>query len=145
VIEEKLREDVKAAMKAGDATRRDALRFMISELGRVEVQRGHKLTEAEVIAEFQKAVKVRRETAEQVRALRPEQATRELAEATLLETYLPRQMSEAEVEAAVTEAIAATGATSKKDLGKVMKEMMARHKGLVDGAVVQRVAAAKLP
>lgn len=145
MIEEKLREDVKAAMKAGDATRRDALRFMISELGRVEVQRGHKLTEAEVIAEFQKAVKVRRETAEQVRALRPEQATRELAEATLLETYLPRQMSEAEVEAAVTEAIAATGATSKKDLGKVMKEMMARHKGLVDGAVVQRVAAAKLP
>jgi len=145
VIEEKLREDVKAAMKSGDATRRDALRFMISELGRVEVQRGRKLAEAEVVAELQKAVKVRRETAEQVRALRPEQATRELAEATLLETYLPRQMSEAEVEAAVAEAIAAVGATSKKDLGKVMKEMMARHQGLVDGAVVQRVASAKLP
>lgn len=145
MIEEKLREDVKAAMKSGDATRRDALRFMISELGRVEVQRGRKLAEAEVVAELQKAVKVRRETAEQVRALRPEQATRELAEATLLETYLPRQMSEAEVEAAVAEAIAAVGATSKKDLGKVMKEMMARHQGLVDGAVVQRVASAKLP
>lgn len=93
-----------------------------------------------------RAAKQRRESIDQYeKASREDLAAREREELELIETYLPKMMSEAETEKAVDVAISETGASSKKDLGAVMGKLMSKHRGEIDGKLAQQIAARKLP
>ena len=95
---------------------------------------------------IRKAVKQRLDSIEQyTKANRPELAAKEQSELDMLKTYLPAELTPEELESGIREIIASTGAQSKKDLGKVMKEATARFKGRVDGKKVQEVVARLLP
>ena len=132
---DRLYQDMKEAMKAGEKTRLGAIRMTISSLKKEAIDGGKaELTEAEEIAILQRAVKQRRESAEAfTTGNRPELAKQELEEADILGAYLPRQLTDGQLHDAVTEAIADTGATSAKDMGKVMGRLLAKYKGHVDG------------
>ena len=139
--QDKIQEDVKAAMRAGDAETRDTLRMVVAALKNQRIELGRDLEEADELAVLQKAVKTRKDSVDQyVEAGREELAARERAEIAVIERYLPAQMSEDDVRAVVEKAIADVGATSKKEMGQVMKAVMAEHKGVVDGKTVQRIA-----
>ena len=138
-LEQQIQEDIKAAMKAKDSVAMNAVRavkgeillFKTSESGSKEV------TDADVLKMIRKLVKQRKESAEQyVAAGRKELADNELAEAAVMEKYLPKQLSEAEVEAKVKEIIAELGATSIKEMGKVMGAANAKLAGLADGRTI---------
>lgn len=144
-LEEQIKDDLKTAMRAGDALRRDTLRMLIAALKNERIERGEDLDEDAVQAVVRRGVKSRKDSASQYRdADRPELAEKEEAEIGVLEGYLPQQMDEAATAAAVDAAIAETGAAEKCDIGKVMKAVMAKHKGLVDGKLVNRLASEKL-
>jgi uncharacterized protein YqeY len=141
-LSEKLQADLKEAMRAGDALRRDTLRMVLADMKNRRIELGKDLDEAEVEAVLRRGVKTRTESAEQYDAgARPELAEKERAEIAVLEGYLPKQMGEDEVRQAVKEAIAETGASSRKDTGAVMKALMAKHKGRVDGKLANRILA----
>lgn len=127
-----------AAMKAHDAPRLSTLRMLKAALVNRSVERGHDLDEAESQQVVTSLVKQRRESIEQFLAGgRTDLADKETAEIALLETYLPPALDPAEVEHAIDAAIAETGATSSKDLGRVMKAVMARLAGRgADGKAV---------
>lgn len=131
--------DMKAALKAGDKPRLEVLRMLISELKRRAIDaQVDQLPPDEEIAVLQKAVKTRADSVAQATAAgRAEIAAREQAEIALIETYLPQQMSPAEVDAKVKALAAEIGYQGGKDTGRFMKEWMARHKGLADGKRVQ--------
>ena len=136
-----LQEDVKKAMKARDTLVRDTLRLVIAELKRREVDIERDLKPEEELAVVQKAVKSREESAGQYdEAGRKDLADKERAEIVIVQRYLPAMLSEDETRALVEKAITSVGADSKKDLGKVMKAVMAEHRGAVDGKTVQRLA-----
>lgn len=144
-LRERIEGDMKAAMKSGDNLRRDTLRMVIAGFKNKAVEPGREsaeLSPAEVEAVVAYAVKTRKDSATQyTEAGRQELADKELAEISVLEEYLPKQLDEAATKAAVEAAIAETGASSKADLGKVMKSVMAANKGTVDGKLVSRFAA----
>ena len=143
---ERLQADMKAALKSGDKARLGVLRMTLAELKNAAIRKGGELDEGEVLSVIQKDVKKHEESAEAFRnGGRGEQADVETAAAELLREYLPSMLSGAELEAAVDEVIAETGAASKRDMGRVMKEMMSRHSGRVDGKAVQALVASKLP
>ena len=100
----------------------------------------------EALGIIRKAVKQRQDSIEQyTQGNRPELAAKEAAEMELLKTYLPAELTDAELEGGLREIIASTGAESKKDMGKVMKEATARYKGRVDGKKIQEFVARMLP
>jgi hypothetical protein len=137
----KLQEDMKAAMKAGDALSRDTLRLVIADIKKREVDLKKDLSDDEELAVLQKAVKSREDSVAQYDAAgRKDLSDRERAEIGVIQRYLPKLLGEAETKAIVQQAIAKLGLTSKKDLGQVMKAILADHKGLVDGKLVQRLA-----
>jgi uncharacterized protein YqeY len=143
---ERLQADVKAAMRARDDVARDALRMVVAAVKAREIDSDQALTDEDVLGVVRHAVKTRTESAEQFEAAgRAELAAKERREIEVLSRYLPRQLSEDETRALVEGAIAETGAASKRDLGKVMKAVMAGHRGEVDGKLVQRLAAELLP
>lgn len=140
-LREKIMEDLKAAMRGGDEVARDTLRMLKSELMNREIELGKELDESEEIAVLQKAVKSRQDSAQQYdQGGRKDLADRERAEIGIIEKYLPKQMSEDEVRDAVRTVAAEIGATSKKDQGKLMKELMARYKGVIDGKLAAKIA-----
>lgn len=140
-----LQADLKQAMRAGDADTRDAIRMVLAALKNRRIELGADLEEAESLAVLTKQVKSREDSAQQYDAAgRPELAAKERAEIEVIRRYLPEQLSEERVAELVDEAIAATGASSKKDLGQVMKRILAEHKGRVDGKLVQRLAGERL-
>ncbi|HUP48605.1 MAG TPA: GatB/YqeY domain-containing protein, partial [Thermoanaerobaculia bacterium] len=100
----------------------------------------------EAMSVIRKSVKQRHDSIEQyTKANRPELAAKEQAELELLKSYLPPELAEAELESGIREIIASTGAQSKKDLGKVMKEATARYRGRAEGKKLQEIAARLLP
>ena len=143
-MRDRITDDMKAAMKAGDKLRRDTLRMVIAAFKNKAVEAGREspeLSEDEVMAVLAYSVKTRKDSAQQYDAAsRPELAVIERAEIAVIEGYLPQQLDEAATKAAVEAAIADTGAENKADLGKVMKQVMAAHKGVVDGKLVSRLA-----
>ena len=142
----KLMNDLKVAMKAHDAAAVNAIRGVIAKAKDLTVNAGKEMTDEAVLQVLAKGVKQREESIAQFEAAgRAELAENEKKELTLLKAYLPEQLSDDAVAAIVKEAIAATGATSKKDMGKVMKEVMARVKGQADGKLVSRLVGAALP
>ena len=141
-----LMNDVKAAMKAHDMTTVNALRGVIAKAKDLTVNAGKEMTDDAILQVIAKGVKQREESISQFESAgRAELAENEKKEMALLKKYLPEQLSEDAVAAIVKEAVAATGATSKKDMGRVMKEVMARAKGQADGKLVSRLVGAALP
>lgn len=145
-LTERIRNDLTEAMKAREAERVSTLRMIQAAIKNEQIEKGGELTDADVQAVLRRAVKQRQDSAEQYdRGNRPELAAKERSEIELLQGYLPQSMSDDELEAKVREVIAETGAASKKDAGKVMKEMMARHRDRADGRKVQEVVGRLLP
>lgn len=136
----RLETDLKQAMRDRNDVARDTLRMLLAEIKNREIAAGQDLSADEAIAVLQKAVKTRQESVEQFdRAGRADLVARERAEMAVVQTYLPRAMSEEEVRGAVRAVLAETGVASKKDMGVAMKAVMARHKGRVDGKLAQKI------
>ena len=129
---------ITAAMKAKDAVRLSALRMLKAAIMNKGVEKGRDLEDAEVLQVVSSLVKQRRDSIEQFsKAGRTDLVDKETAEIAVLEQYLPPAASAADIDAAVAGAIADTGATSPKDMGKVMKAVMARLAGVsADGKAV---------
>jgi uncharacterized protein YqeY len=136
---DKLTNDMKAAMKAGDKPRLEVLRMLISELKKKAIDaKVDNLPDDEEAAVLQKAIKTRADSVSQAKAAnRPEIAAKEQFEIDVITGYLPKQMDAAEVTAKVKEVAAAIGYQGGKDTGRFMKEWMAKYKGLADGKLVQ--------
>jgi len=144
-IAEQLISDIKTAMKSGEKDRLTTLRSLHAQIKDVTVNAGKDMTDDAVVAVIAKQLKQRVDAATQFRqAGRDDLADREEAEMVILRTYQPAQLSEAEVEALVVEAIQSTGATTKKEMGKVMSALMPKVKGKADGSLVNRIVASKL-
>jgi uncharacterized protein len=137
----RIEEDLKRALKSGDKKRLGTLRLLVSALKNERIQLQRELTSEEVEAGIRRAAKQRREAIEQYRrGGREDLAASEEEELRILEDYLPQGLSEAELEDAIRGIIAEKGFSSQKDVGLVMKELMARHRGRVDGKRAQEVA-----
>lgn len=144
-VTERVQADVAAAMKAGDKGRVGALRLVVSELQLARKEAADGFGEQEEIAVLQRERKKRIEAAEAFKqGGRPEQAAAEEAEAELISGYLPAQLSDAELGALVDEAVAAAGATSPQDMGKVMGGLMAKVGGRADGKRVSALVRERL-
>jgi uncharacterized protein YqeY len=137
-LKERLHEEMTQAMKAGDKLRLGALRMLSAAVTNREKEVLHDLADDEVREVAGREVKRRSESIEAFeKGGRQDLVDKETAEREVLKPYAPEQLSEAEVDALVDEAIAATGASSPKEMGKVMGFVMARARGKVDGSVVQ--------
>ena len=143
-LKERITEDMKAAMRAADKERLSTIRMVQAAIKQREVDERIMLDDGQVIAVLEKMVKQRRESVVQFeQGGRADLADRERAEIALLQGYLPAQLSDAEIDGIIREAIAATGATSVKDMGKVMGAVKAKAAGRTDmGAVSARIKAA---
>ena len=144
-LRDQLKADVSAAMRSGETLRRDTLRMALSSLALVEKELKRDATDDEVLGVIVKAVKTRKESVDAYTAAnRPDLADAETAEITILSTYMPEQLSDADVDALVAEAMSATGATSSKEMGKVMGWLAPKTKGRVDGKVLSGKVTAAL-
>jgi uncharacterized protein YqeY len=134
------------AMRKHDAVRLSTLRMLKAALTNREIERGHALDEGESLQVVASLVKQRKDSIEQfTKGGRPELADKEQSEIRVLEAYLPAAADPAAVEQAVVDAIQETGATSPKDMGRVMKAAMARLTGqTVDGKTVNELVRKKL-
>ncbi|MCD6060893.1 MAG: GatB/Yqey domain superfamily [Moraxellaceae bacterium] len=142
-LKAKLTEAMKDAMRAQDKDRLGVIRMATAALKQIEVDERVELDDARVLATLEKLIKSRRESATAFEAGgRPELAAKENAEIVVLQSFLPAQLSEAEIDALVAEAITETGATSARDMGKVMNILRPKLAGRADtGAVSQKVKA----
>ena len=131
---ERLRQDLKTAMKARDAVTVRVLRMVLSDIHNREIAAGEGLEDDQILEALRKAAKLRNEAAEQFDAGgRDERAADERAEISVLEAYLPRMLSDVELAAAVAEVVGELGATSMADMGNVMGMLMERYRGRIDG------------
>jgi uncharacterized protein YqeY len=132
-------------MRGGDALRRDVLRMAVSAAYNVEKRQGTPLTDDELVTVLAREVKTRRESVDAFRAGgREDLATKEEAEIAILAEYLPAALSESDLAALVDQGIDAPGATSARDLGKVMGWLSPRTRGRAHGKVVSGMVAAAL-
>jgi hypothetical protein len=144
-LRSRIRTDMNAALKAGERERVGVLRMLLAELRNKEIEKGRPLTEDEALAVIASGVKSRQESVEQFRAgRRPDLANREEAEIEVVRGYLPAPLSPQELEGLVEQAIAETGASGPKEMGKVMGWLMPRVRGRADGAEVSRRVKEKL-
>jgi len=142
---ERLEGEVKEAMLARDATRRDALRLILNSLRSAEKDLQRPLSDDEELQVLQRERKRRNEAAEAFRAGgREEQAGQEETELAILEEFMPEPLSEDELERIVDDAIAETGATSLRDMGRVMADVMPQVAGRADGSAVGQIVREKL-
>ena len=142
---ERLEGEVKDAMLARDATRRDALRLILNSLRSAEKDLQRPLSEEEELQVLQRERKRRNEAAEAFRAGgREEQAESEERELDVLEEFMPEPLSEEEIETIIDDAIAECGATSLRDLGRVMADVMPQVAGRADGSAVSQLVREKL-
>ena len=144
---EKINAELKASMLAKDADRTGALRMLKSAVGYVQIEKKvDVLPDADVLAVVQKEAKKRRDSIEEFdRGGRAELAAKERAELKVLEEFLPKQLSPEETEELVKAAITEVGATSKKDMGAVMKAAQAKAAGRADGKVMSALVGKLLP
>jgi uncharacterized protein YqeY len=144
-LRERLHDDVTAAMRSGDAARRDTLRLVLNAVQNAEKTARREYADDEVVAILAKEVKTRRESVEAFRAGgREDLAAKEEAEIAVIAGYLPAALTDEELRALVAEAVAATGATSPRDLGKVMGWISPKVRGRADGKRVSELVAAAL-
>jgi uncharacterized protein YqeY len=146
MIHEKIQTDVKAAMKARDSERVGVLRFLLSELKNIAINEKREITDDVAFQVLGRLAKQRREGIEEFRkAGRADLEEKEKKELEILESYLPAAAAEEEIQAEVKAVIEELGATSKRDMGKVMKAALQRLAGRADGKAVQKAAARLLP
>ena len=138
--------DLKAAMLARNEVARDTLRLVIADVKKLEVDKLRDATEDDVLAALAGGAKRRQESIDQFdKAGRKDLADKERAELAVIAGYLPKQMDEAAARKLIADLIAELKLTSKKDVGAVMKAVMAKHKGAIDGKLAQRLAGELLP
>lgn len=140
-LTERIRAELTEAMKARDAVRTSTLRLLQAAFKNEQIEKGHELSDEEAVAVVRRAVKQRQDSIEQFgKGGRQDLVDKETAELAILKAYLPEQMSDLETEKLVQDVIAMVGADSKKDIGRVIKEIMTTHRGRVDGKRVQELA-----
>jgi uncharacterized protein len=136
-LKDRLTEDMKASMRAGAKDRLGTIRLALSAIKQREVDERIALDDTQVLAVVEKMIKQRKEAIAQFEAGgRADLVAKETAEISILQTYLPAQMSDAELDALIAEAIASSGAASIKDMGKVMGAVKAKAQGRADMGVV---------
>ena len=144
-LRERLRDDTTAAMRSREALRLDVLRMVNNAIYNVEKAKRITLSEDDILGVVSREVKTRRESIEAFRkGGREDLASKEEAEIAILADYLPQALTEDELRALVDEAVAATGATSARDLGKVMGWLSPRTRGRADGKVASGLVAQAL-
>jgi uncharacterized protein YqeY len=140
-----IKEELEDAMREGDASRRDALRLILASLQGAEKELQRPLSEEEELQVLQRERKKRVEAAEAFRAGgREEQAEKEEDELEVLEEFMPEPLSEDELEEIVDDVIAEVGATSMRDIGRVMADVMPQVAGRADGSAVSQLVREKL-
>jgi uncharacterized protein YqeY len=141
----RMEDELTTAMRARDAGRRDALRLILANLRSAEKELQRPLTDGEELQVLQRERKKRQEAAEAFRAAgREEQAAAEEAELAVLGEFMPEPLSDEELEAIIDDAIAENGATSMRDLGRVMADVMPQVAGRADGGAVSQLVREKL-
>jgi uncharacterized protein YqeY len=144
-LKERIQMELTAAMRSGDSLRRDVLRMVTSSAYNLEKRQQKPLTEDELVGVLGREVKTRRESVEAFRkGGREDLATKEEAEIAIIQEFLPAAFSEDELRSLVDEAIAATGASSARDMGKAMGWLAPRTRGRADGKRVSELVAAAL-
>ena len=144
-LRERIQSDITAAMRSGDALRRDTLRMAESAIYNAEKRDRRTYTDDEVAGLIAREVKTRRESIDAFsKGGRADLAAKEEAEIGILAAFLPEQLTEAEIAALVDEAIAATGAAGPRDMGRVMGWLAPRTKGRADGRVVSQAVGGAL-
>jgi uncharacterized protein YqeY len=144
-LKERLQAETTAAMRSGDALRRDTLRMVHNTAYNLEKKSGQPLTDEEMLAVLSREVKTRRESVEAFRkGGREDLAAKEEAEIAILAGFLPEPLSEAALAGLIEQAIGATGAATPRDLGKVMGWLTPHTRGRADGKRVSELVAARL-
>ncbi|MGB9667371.1 MAG: GatB/YqeY domain-containing protein [Thermosulfidibacteraceae bacterium] len=137
MLKERISNDMKEAMKNKDSVKVSALRLLLSEIKNKEIDKRGDLSDEEILAVIQKAVKQREESIEHYRkGNREDLVEKEMRELEILKSYLPDSLSHEELERIIDETIKEVGALGIKDMGKVMKALMPKVKGRADGKVV---------
>jgi uncharacterized protein YqeY len=146
-LQERLSQEIKAAMLAKDADRLSTLRLLKSAIGYAQIERKtESLSDGDFVGLAQKEVKKRRDSIEQYeKGGRPELAAKEKQEITVLETFLPKPFSAEELEQLIKATIQETGAASKKDMGPVIKAVQAKAAGRADGKTISSIVGKLLP
>lgn len=143
---EKLNDDMKQAMKEKEKLKLSVIRMVKSSIQKEEINQGKGLTDDQMLVLLNRELKQRRDSLQEFeKAGREDLAEQNRAEIEVILAYLPKQLNETEIRQIVEETIAQVGATSKKDLGKVMGAMMPRVKGKADGTLVNKVVQELLP
>ncbi len=144
-LQQRLTDDMKTAMKAGDKDTLSVVRRAIAAMQNARIEKREDLDEQEEIKVIRSIAKQHKESIEQFRAAgREDLATKEEAELEILSTYLPAEMDQAQLEALVDAAIAESGASSMKDMGGVIKIVMAKAQGQAEGGAVSALVKGKL-
>ena len=146
MLEKKITDDLKAALKEGDKVKVSALRMLIAQIKNKKIaERASELDDDSIVALLQKMVRQHKESIEQFKAGgREDLVSRETQEMTVLEKYLPEMMTQDELARVVAEEIEKAGASSPKDMGAVMGAVMARVKGRADGKAISALVREKL-
>lgn len=144
-LKARINDDLKAAMRGGDARRRDALRLLLAAVKQREVDERKELADADVVGVIERMMKQRRESIVQFeKGGRQDLAQNEKYESDLLQGYMPQALSDAEIAAAVAEAISAAGAKAPSDMGKVMGALKSKLAGKADMSKVSALVKSKL-
>jgi len=144
-LKSRINDDLKAAMRGGDARRRDALRLLLAAVKQREVDERKELADADVVGVIERMIKQRRESIAQFeKGGRQDLAQNEKFESDLLQGYMPQALSDTEIAAAVAEAISSTGAKAPADMGKVMGALKGKLAGRADMTKVSALVKSKL-
>src|SRR5258706_8736262 len=139
--QQRIEADVKAALKAGEKEKLSTLRMLLGEIKNERIRRGGEVDEAGFVSLVRKSIKQREEAATQYHAgHREELAAKEESEAKILATYLPAQVDEGQIRAAIEELVASRSLSGPAAIGPIMKELLARFGSSADGATINRIA-----
>jgi hypothetical protein len=139
-LQDRVQEELKQAMRAQEPIRRSALRMLIAAFKNAEIEARHPLNEDEALAVVQKQAKQRQESiAEFQKAARHDLVAQEQAELEVLQVYLPEQATPDEIEAAARKLVAETGASTARDIGKVMPVLVKQFAGRADGRTINEI------
>jgi uncharacterized protein YqeY len=142
---DRLQNELKQAMKDKDELKTSVLRMLISDLKYAQIEKQGQLNDAEATQVVLRAIKKRKESIEMYeKAGRSDLAAKETSELNLLQRYAPAEIDESTAREKISEVIQELGAKDKKDMGRVMKEVVARYKGQIDGKLAQKIVSEKL-
>ncbi len=144
-LKAQIQSDMKDAMRAREKERLSVIRMLLAAIQSREIEARGELADAELLAVVEKLIKQRKDSARQFAdAGRPDREAAELAEADILQGYLPAQLSDAEIAALVDEIVSATGASGMQDMGKIMAQLKAQAQGRADMGKLSALVKARL-